>query len=200
MARINKESIDRFYDYDIYPETRTIYMGSVGTDSDDSETGTDYAMAERLIKGLHILDSSAPNGDKPITILMNNLGGDKYHGIAIHDAIKACKNHVTIIGLGYVMSMGAVIMQAADKRIISPNTRVMLHYGTWSGYGHPKEMYKWADEGKKYDAMMELIFLERLVEKNPDTKLKKIRDMLEFDTILSAQEAVELGLIDEILL
>jgi ATP-dependent Clp protease protease subunit len=199
MSRINKESIDRFYDYDIYPETRTVYMGSVSTNSDDGETGTDYAMAERTIKGLHILDSAAPKGDQPITIIMNNSGGDEYHGMAIFDAIKACKNHVTIIVMGHAMSMGSIILQAADKRIMTPNSRMMIHYGTWGITDHPKITYKWAEEGKKFDAWMENTYLEKIKKVNPTFSKKKIEEMCNFDTFLTAQEALELGLIDEIL-
>ena len=120
-------------------------MGSVTVDM-DSESGTDANMAERVIKGLHMLDTSAPTGDKPITIIMNNLGGDWYHGMGIYDAIKACKNHITIKVFGYVMSMGSIIIQAADKRIMSPNSRMMIHYGTSGYYGHNKDFIKWAKE------------------------------------------------------
>lgn len=199
MSRINKESIDRFYDYDIYPESRTLYMGSTSSD-DGNESGTDYAMAERIIKGLHILDTSAPSGDKPITILMNNLGGDKYHGLAIYDAIKACKNHITIIVFGHAMSMGSIILQAADKRIMTPHSKIMIHYGTWGSQGHPKATYRWAEEGKRYDAIMESLYMEKILLKQPDFKVKRLKEMLDFDTFFTAQEAIDFGLIDEILL
>lgn len=199
MARLNKESIDRFYDYDVHPETRTVYLGSVEHTIEQGESGTDGAMVERLIKALHILDSSAPNGDQPITIIMNNPGGDKYHGVAIFDAIKACKNHITIKVFGHAMSMGSIILQAADRRIFSPNSKIMIHYGTWGHYGHPKEFYKWAEEGKKYDSWMEEVYFEKIKEKKPAFTLNKIKEMLNFDTILNAKEALELGLIDEIL-
>lgn len=198
MSRINKESIDRFYDYDIHAETRTIYMGSTNVDLED-ESGTDANMAERIIKGLHILDNSAPAGDKPISIIMNNLGGDWYHGMAIYDAIKACKNHITITVYGYAMSMGSVILQAADKRIMSPNSRIMIHYGT-SGYaGHSKILASWAEETRKQDIEMEAIYMEKIKQKHPSFRLSKLRDMCNFDTFLNSKEALDLGLIDEIL-
>lgn len=199
MARLNKESIDRFYDYDIYPETRTIYMGSISHDDDNEESGTDYAMAERAIKGLHILDTTAPNGDKPITIIMNNLGGDPVHGMGIFDAIKACKNHVTIIVYGHAMSMGSVILQAADKRIMAPNARMMIHYGSMSVSGHAKTVYRSVEENKKMDKTMEEIYLEKIKKINPSFSQQQIKKLCDFDTYMSAQEALELGLIDEIL-
>lgn len=199
MAKLVKESIDRFYDYDIHTETRTIYIGSVESTIDSGESGTDATMAERAIKALHILDSTAPTGDKPITIIMNNPGGDEYHGMAIYDAIKACKNHVTIVVFGMAMSMGSIILQAADKRVMSPNSRFMIHYGTWGINDHPKIVYKWAEEGKKLDSWMEQLYLEKIKQKNPDFTLKKVQDMCNFDTFLNAEECLKLGFIDEIL-
>jgi ATP-dependent Clp endopeptidase proteolytic subunit ClpP len=199
MARINKESIDRFYDYDIHVETRTIYMGSVDNDPEHGESGTDSNMAERVIKGLHILDSSAPSGDKPITVLMNNPGGDVYHGAAIYDAIKACKNHVTIVVYGHAMSMGSIILQAADHRVMQPNSRMMVHYGTWGYTDHPKIFQKWADESKKFMEWMDSVYMEKIKQKKPNYTRNQLKELCNFDTILTPEEAFELGLIDEIL-
>lgn len=199
MAKLVRDDVDKFFDYEIYIPTRTIYMGSVDNDQEVGESGTDGAMAERVIKALHILDSSAPAGDKPITIIMNNPGGDAYHGLAIYDAIKACKNHVTIVVYGHAMSMGSIILQAADKRVMAPNSRMMIHYGTWGTHDHPKIVYSWAEEGKKFDAWMEQLYLGKIREKHPNFTLKKIQEMCNFDTFINPEEAVALGLADEIL-
>lgn len=197
--RFNRDDIDKFLDYEIYVPSRTVYMGSVKVDDDGNESGTDAAMAERTIKSLHVLESLAPNGDQPINIIMNNPGGCEYSGLAIYDAIKACKNHVTIKVFGHAMSMGSVILQAADDRVMSPNSRMMIHYGTWGISDHPKIVYKWAEEGKKFDSIMEQIYMEKILAKNPGFKLKKLQEMLNFDTFLTAKEAVALGLADSVL-
>lgn len=199
MAKLVRDDVDKFFDYEIYIPTRTIYMGSVSNDQELGESGTDGAMAERVIKALHILDSSAPGGDKPITIIMNNPGGDEYHGLAIYDAIKACKNHVTIVVYGHAMSMGSIILQAADKRVMAPNSRMMIHYGTWGTHDHPKIVYSWAEEGKKFDAWMEQLYLGKIREKHPNFTLKKVQEMCNFDTFINPEEAVAMGLADEIL-
>lgn len=199
MARIHKEEVDRLFDYDIYITTRTIYMGSVESDIENGESGTDAKMAERAIKALHILDSSAPDGDKPITIILNSPGGDVYHGLAIYDAIKACKNHVTIIVYGMAMSMGAWVLQAADDRIVAPNSRVMIHYGNTSHEGHSKSALIWAKEEERVNKKMEDIFLEKILEKKPVFTRKELQELLNFDTVLTAEEAVDLGLADKIL-
>lgn len=198
MAKIYKDEIDRLFDYDIYLTTRTIIMRSHSVD-ENGESGTDAEMAQRVIKGLHILDSAAPNGDKPITIIMNNPGGDEYDGLGIYDAIKACKNHVTIIVYGKAMSMGGIILQAADKRIMSSNARFMMHYGTFSIDANAQDAYKWVEENKKIDLWMEELFLEKMQEKDPSMTLTKLREMLKADFIVIAKEAVRLGLADEIL-
>lgn len=198
MKKMQRDDIDKFFDYEIYLPTRTLYMGSAINDPDSGESGTDGAMAERVIKGLHILDSSAPNGDGPITIIMNNIGGDEYHGLAIFDAIKSCKNHVTIKVFGHAMSMGSIILQAADVRIMSPNSRMMIHYGTWGVHDHSKIAYKWAEEGKKFDEWMENLYLDKINDKHPDFKKQTIKKWLDHDTFFTATEAVNLGLADKV--
>lgn len=199
MARINKESLDRFYDYDIYVTTRTIYMGSAEADIEEGESGTDAKMAERAIKALHILDMDAPNADKPITIILNSPGGDVYHGLAIYDAIKACKNHVTVIVYGMAMSMGSWIFQAADERVVSKNSRIMIHYGDTSHEGHSKSALVWAKEEERINKKMEDVFMEKILDKNPHFTRKELQDLLNFDTVLTAEEAVNLGLADRLL-
>jgi ATP-dependent Clp protease protease subunit len=199
MAKIYKDEIDRLFDYDIYVPTRTIVMRSHAVDNEDGESGTDAEMAQRIIKGLHILDSSAPNGDKPITIIMNNPGGDEYDGLGIYDAIKACRNHITIIVYGKAMSMGGIILQAADKRVMSANSRFMMHYGSFGSDGNAQDVYKWIDDNKKIDSWMEDLFLEKMQAVNPSLTKKDIQEMLKSDFIVTGEEAVELGLADEVL-
>jgi ATP-dependent Clp protease protease subunit len=186
----NRDDVDKFYDYDIYIPTRTIYIGSVAYTHDDEETSVDFAMAERAIKGLHLLDKKDGN----ITVLMNNPGGDWYHGMAIYDAIKGCNNHVTIKVSGHAMSMGAVILQAADERVLAPNSSVMIHYGYDGVYNTAKNFQIWAEQSKKLDKVMEDIFLEKIKEKHPKFTRAKLRGMLDPDTILTPTEAIELGL------
>ncbi len=174
-------------------------MGSAEHDIDGNESGTDGAMASNFIKALRVLESTAPEGDKPITIIMNNVGGCEYAGGAVYDAIRACRNHTTIEVFGHAMSMGSVILQAADLRRLAPSSRTMLHYGTWGIEDHPQNTYRWAEEGKKLDAWMEQIYLNKIQEKHPKYTLAKVQKLLQFDTFLNAQEAVELGLADEVI-
>jgi len=197
--RIIKDDIDKFFDCDIYIPTRTIFMGSASYDISEGESGCDGEMAERMIKALHILDMSAPDGDKPITIIANNVGGDEYHGFAIYDAIKACKNYVTIQVFGHAMSMGSIILQAADERLMAPNSRQMIHYGTWGVHDHAKTAQKWAKEGEKIDKWMEQMYLARIRQVSPSFTLEKLQKWLDHDTFLTAAESVAVGLADKVL-
>ena len=224
--KFKKDDIDHFMDNDIYLPTRTIYMGSVSSDECSSESGVDHVMAERVTKTLHILDTydaDARKGEKPISIIMNNPGGDVIHGMGIYDTISNCKNHVTIKVVGHAMSMGSIILQAADKRIMTKNSLIMIHYG-YGGYtAHAKTSQQWSKWERKYDKWMENMYLEKIGDREitietylnlinkPDdipkgnAKNKKItidkerlEAMLNFDTIIDAETALALNLIDAI--
>jgi ATP-dependent protease ClpP protease subunit len=190
MSRLKRDDIDNLYDYGIHIPTKTLI--TVGD--------TDEVVAENIMKGLHILDGVRP--EETITIKLNNCGGDEFHGMAIYDAIKACASHVTIIGMGNVHSMGSIIFQAADTRIMAPNAKQLIHYGTPMHADpelHAKSQWSWTAECKKFSAWMEQMYLDRIREKIPSFKLKKLQSMLNFDKVLDAKESVRLGLADQIL-
>lgn len=197
MSKRNiRDDIDKFHDYSIYIPTRTLFMGSEENSNEHGESGTDGAMAERMVKNLHLLETI---GKDPITILMNNIGGDEYHGFAIYDAIKDCESHVIVKVYGHAMSMGSIILQAADERIMAPTSRQMIHYGTWGVHDHAKTSRKWSDEGVKIDEWMENMYLEKIKVKHPDFSLAKLKKMLDHDTFLTARDSVNLGLADKVL-
>lgn len=195
--KMNRDDIDKFHDYSLYIPGRTLYMGSEHiSDADFSESGVEATMAERQIKNLHILDIAS---DEPITIIMNNPGGDVNHGLAIYDAIRACRSHIIIKVFGHAMSMGSIILQAADERIMSENSSQMIHYGEFGVEKHAKTGYKIVDEFKRIDKWMERMYLEKIKEKQPHFTLARLQRMLDHDTFLSAKESVELGLADKVL-
>jgi ATP-dependent Clp protease, protease subunit len=196
MGRITKEEIDRFHDYGIYLPCRTIYLGSEEEDDEKGESGTDSQMAMKFVKNIKILEHLSQD---PIRIILNNPGGDEYHGLAIYDAIKGSRCHTTVEVYGHAMSMGSIILQAASERVMAPNSRMMIHYGTWGVVDHPKITYKWAEEGKKFDKWMEKLYLEKIREKHPGFTMNKLEKMLDHDTFLTSQEAVDMGLADKVL-
>lgn len=196
MSKNIRDDLEKLHDCSIYLPTRTIYMGSEENSVEHGESGTDGAMAERLIKNLHILDTKV---NEPITILMNNIGGDEYHLFAMIDAIQRCRSHVTIEVYGHAMSAGSIVLQAADKRLMGKHSVQMLHYGTWGVHDHSKTTQKWAKEGLRIDQWMEQWYLKRIREKVPSFTLKKLKAMLDHDTFLTAEESVRLGLADGII-
>jgi ATP-dependent Clp endopeptidase proteolytic subunit ClpP len=199
MARSSvKDSLQDFMDYGVHLPTRTIYIGSE-SDNEGDETGTDYKMAEKAIKGLHLLEWSGPDGEKPITAILNNLGGDVYHGMSIYNRIKSCKNHVTIIAAGYATSMGAVILQAGDDRLAYEDAIIMIHPGNWGFEGHPKTVERWLKFQKKADSRIDNIFLARIQEKKPDFSMEKFKSKTDHDMIITPDEALELNLLDGII-
>lgn len=196
MAKLNRDDIDKWHDSGLYIPTRHIYIGSEHADDELNEAGCDYFMAERAIKNLHILESI---NKEPITIILNNIGGDEYHCFAIYDSIRLCKSHITIKVFGHAMSAGSIILQSADERLMAPTSRQMIHYGTWGINDHAKTTQQWAKEGAKIDKWMEQMYLEKIKEKQPHFTLARLQRMLDHDTFLNAKESVELGLADKVL-
>jgi ATP-dependent protease ClpP protease subunit len=231
--------VELFFEYGLDLPSRTIYLGEADYDGDGSGTGVDFKMAERFIKALYILDKKAPQGDQPITVIANNPGGSWYDGMAIYGAIKEAENWVVMKMYGYAMSMGSIIPQAADERVIDPYCRFMTHYGEDYSNNHSKIVARHGDEGKRVNKMMEDIYLDRIMEKdekeaktgnvwyidqvfseivnrrdeldypkpkavkynfsrNPTKRREDVRtalkELLNFDTFLTAEETVALGL------
>lgn len=199
MPKLTKDHVDKWFDYDIDMDNRTLWIGSIDKDS-GNESGVDAALSERVIKGLHILEKNAPSGDKPIFLIINNPGGDEIEGLAIYDCIKSCKNHVTAKVFGKCWSMAGYILQAADERIMTPTSSFMLHEGTRElPHDHPRIVKNWNTWYDHVDEFLLDLYLTKIRQKHPEFSRKKLEDMLKFDTILTAQQAVDLGLADSIM-
>lgn len=186
MSQLRRDDVDRLFDYGVHIPTRTLWMG----------TETDEFMAESFLKGLAVLDATSAD---PITVIMNNIGGDEYHGMAIYDAIATSKSYVTIKAFGHAMSMGSWILQAADERLMAPNATMMLHYGTWNASGPVTEVRVYAAEMERINKLMESAYFPRIRAAKPRFTLKQLQAMLERDTFLTAAESVAMGLADRVL-
>jgi ATP-dependent protease ClpP protease subunit len=233
MAKPIRENLDSWFDLNLDVDGRTIYMGSLGKIDEENESGVDNFMAEYFIKGMHFLEARK---NDPIIIIMNNPGGDWYHGMAIYDAIRTSTCHCTIKVYGYAMSMGSIILQAADNRIMMPNSRLMIHYGYNGMSGHTKIFEKWSDESKRINHQMENIFIDKMANferensgslaeglyqvikkqqefQYPQALITKprfdinreesqlrpyVKELLNYDTIITPEECVAIGLADEV--
>ena len=187
MSNMRRDDVGKFFDYNLYIPNRTLYMG----DEVDEE------MAEMFLKGMALLQAQK---DDAIHVIMNNTGGDEYHGLAIFDAIATSKCHVTITAYGHAMSMGSWILQAADERVLAPNCTVMVHYGVWQANESPRNVVlASAKEMERLNRAMEASYLKRMKQVDKRYTLSKLQKLLETDSYFTAEEAVELGLADKIL-
>lgn len=197
------DEAEQLHDYSLSIKDRKIYLHS-SYDSEDSDPGTDWRMANTFIKNIHILESCS---DTPIEIHQFNIGGDEESGYAIYDAIKHCRCPVTVITHGVAASMGSVIPQAADKRITMPHCCWMIHKGS-TGIGHrdripARQWAKWEDFG---DKRMMFIFAEACGNadawsgKDTASIMGSMNKMLNAkgDWFMNAEEAVHYGFCDEV--
>lgn len=198
MSSSFKERAELFFDYDMDPTSCELWLGSKSDESGD-ESGTDYQMTERAVKGLRLLDAVAYKRAMPITILTTNFGGDVYHGLAIYAAIKACRSPVEMHVYGAAMSAGAYILQAANMRYMDKRARLMLHYGESSASAHAHDFSKAAKEQEELNKIMENIFLSRMREADPSWSRAKLRKRMGYDWYMAPEDALYFGLIDGIL-
>lgn len=197
-GHITPAAIENFFNFGIELSTRTLYVGShVSGSLSEAESGVDAKMAEHVTKGLILC--AAADREREITIIMNNIGGDLTHGWAIYDAIAHCPCPTTMHIFGYAMSMGCVVLQAANKRLIAPRANIMVHYGSAIFGGSPEEMDAHMKDWKRNLLKIEDVFFKRMQEKDPQFKREKLKELMKKDSYMDAQEAVDLGLADEII-
>ena len=135
--------INDIHSYGVNVKTREIYLNSYVSSNED-DPGVDYRMSSQFIKNITQLDSI---NNKPILIHMYSIGGDWGAGMAIYDAITACKSYVTIVAYSQAESMSSIILQSADFRVMTPNAYFMSHYGSSAYEGH----YLNAQANAKFD-------------------------------------------------
>lgn len=130
---------------------------------------------------------------------MNNLGGSWDHGMCIYDAIKASTSHIYGICWSHAFSMGSIIIQACDSRIVAPHCTFMIHDGFETINGTCKTVEAWAKYTSKLRKRMYEIYLIRMKTSKSRITMKKIEDLCSHDTIFNASEAVSQGLADWVL-
>lgn len=131
-----------------------------------------------------------------ITVHINSVGGDLYAGIGIYNRLKALPAKVTTINDGLAASAGSLILQAGDVRQVHPGSNVMLHQalGFLFGYYQPndlKQIIKQLEAGNKAAVN---IYAEAS-GRAPET----LKAMVDKETWLTGQEAVDAGLADEVI-
>jgi ATP-dependent protease ClpP protease subunit len=194
--------------HEVYLTGEESYSFGASVDHDSEEPGVEYLMASKFIKNLNILSKVAVSKNKylPITIHMKTDGGFWAEGMAIYDAIRACPNPTTIVNYTHARSMSSIIFQAADRRIMMPNSVSMFHLGTYSISGTVKQVESNVKfDRKDTDTMLE-VYASRMRQKGKFYRCSKAKikkwlleqmDKRE-DVYLTAEQTVEYGLADEI--
>ena len=154
------------------------------------------ASASLVVAQLLFLESEDP--DKEISLYINSPGGSITDGMAIVDTINYIKSPVTTICVGMAASMGAVLLAsgAKGKRFATPNDEILIHQPLISGglSGQTTEIKIHADHMVKTRDKLNRILSERTGQ-----SLETIQKDTERDNYMTAQEALEYGLIDGIL-
>lgn len=136
------------------------------------------------------------NPDEDIKLYINSPGGSVYDGLAIYDTMNFIKPDVQTIGVGLQASMGAFLLSAGakGKRAILPNARVMIH--------QPSSGTRGKITDQEIDLKEGLLLKEKLAQilaENSGQKLEKLKNDMERDYWMSAEEAVKYGLVDKII-
>jgi ATP-dependent Clp protease protease subunit len=138
----------------------------------------------------------AAKSDDDITVYVHSQGGHVEAGDTIHDLISFVKPRVRMVGTGWVASAGAHIFLAAPKhdRFCLPNTRFLLHQPLGSTMGRATDLEIEATEILKMRAR-----LNRIISEKTGQPLKKVEKDTERNFWMSAEEAVEYGLVARII-
>jgi ATP-dependent Clp protease protease subunit len=137
----------------------------------------------------------AQESDAPIHMLISSPGGHVESGDAIHDMIRFVRAPVTTIATGWVASAGTHIYLAAEKarRVCLPNTRFMIHQPSGGAGGRASDI---AIQAKEIIKTRERI--AKVVSDQTGQKIEKVRQDMERDYWMSAEEAIEYGIVSRI--
>ena len=173
--------------FDIYSRLlneRIVFLGTPVTED----------IANLIVAQLIHLESEDP--DKDISIYINSPGGSVYAGQAIYDTIQFIKPDVSTICVGIAMSMGALLLAggAEGKRMALPNAKILIHQVSSGFQGQATDIEIQAREiiGIKRR-------LEEIIAKHTSQELEKVSRDMERDYFMTAQEALEYGIIDNVI-
>ena len=173
--------------YDIYSrllKERIIFLGEEETD----------ASASVIIAQLLFLEGEDP--EKDIHLYINSPGGSVSAGLAIYDTMQYIKCDVSTICIGMAASMGSFLLSggAKGKRFALPNSEIMIHQPLGGAKGQATEIKIAAEHILKTRDR-----LNKILAANTGQSLEQIEIDTERDNFMSAEEAKEYGLVDEVI-
>ncbi|MFM6195981.1 MAG: ATP-dependent Clp protease proteolytic subunit [Planktothrix sp.] len=163
---------------------RILFLGQEVTDG----------LANRIVAQMLYLDSEDSN--KPIYLYINSPGGSVTAGMAIYDTMQYIKADVITICVGLAASMGAFLLAAGSpgKRLALPHARIMIHQPLGGARGQATDIEIEAREILRIRSLLNDILANRTGQ-----SLEKIQKDTDRDYFLSAQEAKDYGLIDQVI-
>ncbi len=161
-------------------------------------------MADRFEMNLSILSGIDPH--RPILVHLASCGGYWEVGMQMFSAILMCPNPVTVLATRYARSMSSIIPLAADRFVMRPPARYMIHDGSASMSGTTKEVLTDSDELRKGAEVMMRLYVARLRERGihknkTDEEIQALlRDLMDkkSDVYWSADDAKRLGFVDHV--
>lgn len=172
--------------YDIYSrllKERIIFLG----------TAIDDTVANLVVAQMLFLQSEDP--EKDISLYINSPGGVVTAGLAIYDTMQFLKCDITTYCVGQAASMGAVLLAAgaAGKRYALPNARIMIHQPLGGAQGQATDINIQAQEIMRIKQI-----LNGILATHSGKKLEDLEKDTDRDNFMSAAQAAEYGLIDEV--
>ncbi|AID00838.1 ATP-dependent Clp endopeptidase proteolytic subunit ClpP [Staphylococcus xylosus] len=173
--------------YDIYSRLLKDRIIMLGSQIDDN-------VANSIVSQLLFLQ--AQDAEKDIYLYINSPGGSVTAGFAIYDTIQHIKPDVQTICIGMAASMGSFLLAAGakGKRFALPNAEVMIHQPLGGAQGQATEIEIAANHILKTRAKLNQILAERTGQ-----SIEKIEKDTDRDNFLSAEEAKEYGLVDQVM-
>ena len=150
-------------------------------------------MASLIVAQLLFLESENPS--KPISMYINSPGGVVTAGMAIHDTMQYIKPRVSTVCIGQACSMGSFLMAAGEPgmRIALPQARIMVHQPSGGARGMASDIEIQAREILRLKETM-----HELYSKYTGKKVAEIKEAMDRDTWLTADEAKDFGLVDKV--
>jgi len=173
--------------FDIYSRLLKERIVFLGTPIDD-------AVGNLIMAQLLHLESEDP--DKDVNLYINSPGGDITSLFAIYDTMQYIKPDVSTICMGQAASAAAVLVLAGTKgkRYALPHSRILLHQPHGGASGQAVDIEIQAKEITRYRKL-----LEELIAEHTGQTLEKVSKDTDRDYILTAEEAVEYGVVDEVI-
>jgi ATP-dependent Clp protease protease subunit len=176
---------DRAYDlYSLLLRERIVFLGQE----------VDDQIANLIVAQILYLEADDP--EKDISLYINSPGGLGYAGMAIYDVIQHVRCEVSTICVGMGMSAAAMILAggAAGKRMALPNAKIMIHQGSAGARGAPRDM-----EIQLREVLATTRRMAEIIAFHSGRSVEGVEHDIDRDYFMTAREALEYGLIDEII-